>query len=140
MKITKFAVFALLVFLMGNEVFAASCSDKVRASAAKAIANREKASVQLQIATSTEQIEKTYQDQLSAKLEEKYAISLPANSYVLSIRPTITVELQKELEKARKERVKEKERALARRRKETESAQKHFNSAYKKTPVLNCTL
>lgn len=140
-RVIKFGCIVLVLFLFVSQTaFAATCSDKVRASAAKAIANRDKAYVQLQIASSSEQIEKTYQDQLTATLEAKYAISLPATSYVLSIRPTISAELQKELEKARKTRTRDKERALKSRGRAVESAQKRFDSAYKRTPVLNCTL
>lgn len=140
-KIAKVIGFVLIFLSINNIVFAVDCSEKVRASTAKAIARRDDAYVRHQIALAYEQIETSYQAQLTAKMEEKYAAAISSTTYVSSIRPIIRAELEKQLIRARKTRTRESTNALKDRREDVESAQKKFNKAFGKVPTnLGCTL
>ena len=140
-NIIKIVCSSLLLLSFAPPVYAVECSSKIKTSVAKAIAARDEAYMRMQVALAYEQLETTHQAQLTAKMEEKYAITVPATSYLPSIKSIVKPILEKDLEKARKDRTGESSRALKSKRRAVESAQKKYDKAFRKiSSNLGCTI
>ena len=115
------------------------CTTNQREKIAKAIAARDLANINVHVVKGQLEIETTYQAQLTASLEAKYA-AFSLNPYLESIRPIIKAQLDKQLEKARKDRTRASTRAIERKKKDVESAEKKINRLAQKVSNPGCTL
>lgn len=141
MKIINSVVvsFLMLFVLFANSVYAAQCTTRETESLARNLATREDAYIKLQIALAQVEVEIAYQNQLTATLESKYS-QFPANSYVESVRPIMREKIDKEFERAKKQRTREATRALEKKQRAVQSAQKKYERAYNKVGNQTCTL
>lgn len=137
----KAGTFALTLFL-ASSVYAAECSQRVKDSTAKSLANRDNYLASLTIARANQQLEITRQQALTSAVREKYDTAISgASSYTSSVRPKIIQELTKQKEKALQKRTKDETRVLKNAAKAVESAEKSYNRAANKVSNnLGCTL
>jgi hypothetical protein len=139
-KVLPLVAVFLLFLVSSTPAKAAECTEKFRTSFAKSIAARDVAYINMLVAKDNQQTEIARQQALTTALEQRYAASMSASSYVVSMRPTITIELAKQRDKLLKKRTKERDRELKRHEKIVKSAEDTYNRVANKVTNPNCTL